>query len=913
MARHIIFSPLFTSPVFQGSESGQGPAVKMDAQAMDLKALVDHINSLMGLHLTYEPDAVLLAHYHLAVSRFMAANPQNPLRKTYDAAPLQTSRELFRLRGALAFCGYDFNAQALSTRLDTLNAIEHSQADNRTDNLADRTWAAIRWVEAQPADAFQGYDIATTVPASLHHPTIRRLLQALNSHGATVSTLQQADQSALANPRNIHILHFPHKTAADQYLNLYRDAIPNPWGSPASPTLWIGRRASADNWATRLLAPHSGSATSGSSTLPTLFLPLLLRTHREPLDSQSLTNWLLLPRSPLKTDFRNSLAQSITSSGGYHNKECGNLITSYIDNFDKDDNHVIVPDIGALTGPDAPNDILTLLPALNPSPVATIGMPRQDLELLLSIVSRWTSQKTHAPLYDGIWNQPFLAIKEQVEAMQILLQSFDHQAVIPWSEIDSWLAVIIEPQTFTQYKAEVGCRTFIESPSCMAAMSDLTLWTDLADSATPARDCADLTSAERQALSPHVNFWQPDVQDEFYRQQMLLPLTLSRHVILAYHDSEYGHTVTPHPILALLKGIIGSPSGVSLTDLTSSPATPASDLTPAQPFSNQTDGREIHIHTPQAITWPQKLSQTTLEQIIFHPADFVMEQILGAKPTPNYAQAVRTAKSNVAHAVMAALCQPRGGEASSTPAQIAQRAASEYDALLKKTIQERGALLCADSLATHVESFANSLRSCITRFCNILTLNHLEVTTCEKELSTSLFLLDQMSDDDDVSGIIDMILRDTRDGSSVILDLKWTNTDRKYQSLLLSNSSIQLALYSQMLSNVEHQHVSRVAYFTMPTAHILSHAQFTGHGCQQIVPEVNAGKDVIHQIVNSFHYRKAQIDNGVVELGDGLPLQDLAYVHDVERKNLLPLPFSTEGGQPVKDPSPSSNLWPLLR
>lgn len=928
MTRHIIFSPLYEGQVFKGVEAGQGQTVMMDRQTMGTKALVAHLATLMGHAPTDGAQLQELVHYHQAASHFQQS-PDGPLRQAFLRSPLETARELLQLRNSLAFCGYDFQSPGVSQRIDCLNAIEQAfrQTPSFATNFANQAWAVIRWAESQPADAFADYDIVLTTPAHLHHPTISRLLGALQAHGAHVAELPSHPDCALADgtdtqldpaPANhhIHIFHFPSKSDAGQYLALNSTALPNPWGQPARPTLLIAPDSTTDSWFSRFDVPCSGSSFSGTPPIASCFFSLALSVHREPLDGQSLADWLSLPASPLQDELRLPLAKALATSGGFRNQECLGVIDSFLGNIKDED-----LEARETTRTEIQNVIDAFLPPAE-APAAG-GLTAKLFRSILSLAQTWLGEEvefhTIAYHHDSVAAQ-LIAICQQAEVLRDLAQDFKDDDVIPWTTIDTWTAAIASSGVFTQYLPIIGSTAAIASPACMATTSDLTLWTGLAGDAQHPRDCAALTVLERQKLQGAATFWSPDAEDAFHHQQMLLPLRLSRHVILVTYDLEYGQPAAKHPLLLLLEGRYDGTHDVALSALTSHPAVSDSNLTDAFPLNNNDDSRGFRIVAPSRLTWPTTYTPATLEQLIFHPADFVLEHMVGIAPAPTVENlSLDAAKGKVAHAIFAALCAPRNGDATSTPAQIAQRADTEFDDLLKSSIARCGAVLRNAENRLEAQAFGKDLSICLAKFCDILTLNHLEVVACEKHVATSLALINPTSDDDDVCGVIDMVLIDKSDadtaGTYVIFDLKWNLSKAYYESVLSQNRSIQLELLGLMLRNADHKFAPRKAYFVMPAAQLLSNSSFSGPGCTQVFAESNQLGDVVRQTVNSFHFRKHQIDdNGFVELAEGLDTERITYALETTSRDLLPLPCHTdEQKHEVKTSNPFSNIKPLYR
>lgn len=907
MAQRIIFSPSFSGQVYKGTEFCQKPTAKMDWQALGTQGLVRLLESLMGKRPHEAEPVSRLVAFAGAVRRHFAHKGDCPVGKSFALSALNTAKEMLRWRDELAFCGYSFDAYGVSDRLDSLNDIEREfEASDCHDGLAERTWEVIRWAECQSSDRFSCYDITTTTPVDTFHPTIAHLINTLGTHGALLRNIDPAPDNALTDKTDggngwaddchahrIHILHFDDKKDADEYLALYGDALPNPWGEPASPTLWINAsNSTADNWLMRYGQKRSGSACQGAYTVLSQILPLTIKIQREPLDIQSLLDWLQMPVSPISRQLRRVLADTMVSTGGFHNDKCRAATKGYIESLGTD----------AARQAREKKSIELFLPSGCPALGQKDGIGLEKLGALLKGLSDWANKKAAA--MDGAGQNRHII--SQLRNVSLLAKSMSSLAeneeseMVDWFTIDSWLSSLPAPAPDTQYEAKVGCRTVIGSPSDMSDKSALTVWTNLVGDATQKRDCDFLTSDEREKLSKAIKFWETEKEDEYLNSQNNLPLALSERLIIAYYDREYGLPVNKHPLILQLEGRYDGKKDIPIAELTTEASIPENDLLDTQRVDNRRESLTVNISAPQSLKWPKTLSYTALDLVINHPFDYVMERMLHINATPRAQLSnVNTTKGKVAHAIIERICQPRGDDSTTTSRQIEERIDKEFDRLFDETIRACGALLLKDELRPDLFLMKSQLRKCVETLSAILRLNHLEVTACEKEISTSLALLDMKSDEDDIRGDIDMTLVDTRDGSNVIFDFKWTDNVKTFKEKLAKNEAIQLELYKQMLTNVTHKKVSKVAYFIMPAGKLLSCDKFEGGDSEKVESERLPDSAVVRQVVNAFHYRKKQIESGIVELGEGQAADELDYVKDTERLNLLPLKTEARKGDDV--------------
>jgi hypothetical protein len=216
---------------------------------------------------------------------------------------------------------------------------------------------------------------------------------------------------------------------------------------------------------------------------------------------------------------------------------------------------------------------------------------------------------------------------------------------------------------------------------------------------------------------------------------------------------------------------------------------------------------------------------------------------------------------------------------------------AEFDEQVRKSIEACGAILYLPENKLEAELLKEQLKKCLDVLLAIIRENRLTVTGCEQRVQKDMGLI-RNKKGWDMLGFIDMTLED-ENNHPVVFDFKWTSSKSYYKSLLADNRSIQLELYRTMLSDEKRDCVEKVAYFLMPESHLYSLEHFDGLNCTQLQP---ANRDnIVEQLKNSFRYRKNQIDNGTIEIGEGFDCDTLDYYNDTEVCSLFPL--SIKDGQ----------------
>ena len=114
------------------------------------------------------------------------------------------------------------------------------------------------------------------------------------------------------------------------------------------------------------------------------------------------------------------------------------------------------------------------------------------------------------------------------------------------------------------------------------------------------------------------------------------------------------------------------------------------------------------------------------------------------------------------------------------------------------------------------------------------------------------------------------------------------------ETVLKKNRALQLAIYEAMLKKHSGESSSvRTAYFVMPQGILFSTDTFSGANIEQI--QRSSQDDVMEQLRKGYTKRRSEINNGIIETADEMPITDLDYP-----KSPGVFPLDSEGSKPEK-------------
>lgn len=206
-----------------------------------------------------------------------------------------------------------------------------------------------------------------------------------------------------------------------------------------------------------------------------------------------------------------------------------------------------------------------------------------------------------------------------------------------------------------------------------------------------------------------------------------------------------------------------------------------------------------------AVSPPARVSATSLERLLGCPFAWVLRHAAGIRPgalrsIPEGARLLGT----LAHAAIAALFTERP---SWPPDEAAARAAALFDRLLPV----QAAPLLRPGLGLERERARTLVADAARTLAGLIAAAGLTVRACETPVEAAL------PDGTTLEGVVDMLL-DGSDGP-VILDLKWSRSDKHRRQEIAAGRAIQLAVYGRL---VGHGDVVPAGYFMLAQNRLLA-------------------------------------------------------------------------------------------
>ena len=884
--------------------------VKMDVQVVDIDKLLDFLELRLGLHTLDKPETDRLVEYYKCVRDYMKSHhddSENQLYGSYTISPLATSREMLKWRDALAVCGWSKDTPAPSHRLQVLQGVEQlfekkgfSDVGIRMKNIVERlnqkkgmmkdvTFAmpydidhlhpVLKEVFALAvADGAQIEQIAT--PKIEGGNNLAKLKRLLTAKTAQTEEFDTEDDS-------VRIWKFEDDMEAEEYLAMMSD---DAFDVTIQPDTKL-----ADNFLHMMGKPVAGSSVANSAPqIIQLFFTGVAMMAR-PLDIGVLLQWLYAPIHPLPGSFRYKLAERLARTGGWlpnteseREKDCYQLVSEWVEGTKETEKG---EPIDSKEHEARQHKVAVFLPDFKGGKEDAI--PVEKLHAFLTELSGWSRQRS-AIVAHGDPNDLRIAqlnkLAELCDTLKNLTDDLDSADQVAYSEIEKHMSCLYEPSEFKQYGAQATSRFTLSSPGQVVAKVDKVLWKGLHDFEPMLPATNFLTPKEQDELKHHLKLWELDDVRKTQQQTLLLPLLFcQKQLTLVTIDKVGGAIVNKHPMVVRIEQQVTNHSHEKLT---CSPKIGADCYVPVEPLTNNaisgSNGLYAEISNTNLIKWRKHESPTSMEKLMQNPLDYTLENIAyisdnGQRDLSNIA----LTKGNVAHSVIQHLFHVPGEKKSGYADAIRKRVEGNYKPVFDKVVETKGAILLLQENAIERRQLFEHLRDCIAHLIDIIEKDNLHVVGCEMQLDGNT--LGSLGDDTPaMHGFADMVLA-RENGQHVIFDFKWTASKNYYQGLLQKNRSSQLAIYAELLSQLTDDKSLPTAYFLMPRGLLYSTEEFKSYWTRKIQVDAGCEGDIISKIVASYRYRRKEIMEGRIEMGEGELLESLDYFNDTEILNLFPL------------------------
>lgn len=889
----LFYNPSFTGNAYVNFEK---TPVMFDAKVVNTAGLCGIIRLHAGICSEVKEYGTRFVDYYAAMKKFMAKNPKNTLAASFKIDSLNTAKKCLEWRDTLAAAGWTKASPAPTERMKVLSGVEEFFDDK---SAGEELLELIAQIEG--GCTLPELEIHTSSYYEDFSPAEVRLLNALIERGVTfkaddkklesnniskvLSILEGGKGIKLdSNDESFEIWKFAERDEAIKYLSLL-DA--------SDFDVWINAdNKEFDNWQKLEGKKTSGSEIFGIPQTAEL-LAIGLTMFERPLNIFNIVEWLNTSINPLSDSFRKKLAEKICKSGGYYNDRCRDFINKEIEEY-----------------PDLKEKIEKFLPDINQPYFEETDIEVAAIKAFVQSLRKWCAQKIALNKGGDAAVDQLGYVINQADTLLLLLEEIG-DTVIPYSSIEAMSSIILNNVSMKQYSAQAGCKNIINSYADFCDEADKTIWCDFYQSGDSGKlTYSFLSPIEKEAFQESLSLWDTLKERDYLRKLLLTPFAKTKKKLVLITIDKIGSAPAPKsPVYIQLEKYFADkkkPNDFSknlLKPFVKEKSLDAALSKAIKKIDNrmESDQEFVEIKNTAFINdnWAEYQSSTSLESLIPHPLDYVLDTYVAFKSNAlDQLNDLSTTKGKVAHKVIQILFSPKKEEKDSgTPAYIRTQIDKDFDEIFEDTVQSEGAILLTKDSKLELQQFKKQLSASLEGLLKGISENKLHVVACEKSVGYQ-----QEKDSDkvirhgfigelDTKGFIDMQLEDP-EGNPYIFDFKWTTSDRHAQKLK-ENKSIQLALYKELIEQETKRKVKAVAYYLLPLARFVSTSDLKGAiNLSHILTESErASKDLLKEIQNSYKYRKDEILSGKLEETADWAKEDITYEQKRDDLGLLPMDY----------------------
>ena len=845
----------------------RGPAL-LDTLTLGPLGLLQELELRLGLTVATTSNLLRTVDYVKLLRDYLPAHPDSPFAPSFEADEFNVAAELLRWRDLLRLAGWKASMRGISPRIDLLADLEASFA---RPALGDR-WQAV--LAELPKHRLADWTLELLAPKQLLFPLYGRLIDRLGACGVRIrDSVQQATRPEQV--RRIRVRDFTEAFRGIPTLD------PKRW------TLICNRGKLLNNVLRLNGCPTTESSIrENDSSVVQLFeagFSLFIHPSEElpeAVDIYRLLNYLQARPNPIPARLNLALQRLLTSEAGIDPERWQTTVDEALTADETDD--------------EARNRIRRRLDALlNPffEAISPRAIPLDRLRTYACSLRGWALQRSRLG-DEASGALPQLA--EMCDVMLALLDSYSEET-IDGRLLQGWISSIRIDASIRNTEAQVGSFDVVEHPAALVDPVDWAVWVDCVEMPDLHYDFEFLGPDERKGLERQgVRVWT-------HTEEMRVELELirrgvgqvRRELILITPESDRGTRLEEHPIVDDLRGEKLEPFPVE-TDTVPVELPPLCRKVP-----------EFRI-TAGKIAPRETESATSLELLIQRPFDYVMQYAARLRPGGvRELDELNLIEGRVAHRTLELIVRQTAGDRNAMAGILVRR--EDFDRHFLEVVRECGLGLLLARHAIERKALQERLHNALSALMQILPRYDLRVEGVEQEASAPLLDAGKPL----LTARVDLLLRN-RTGDPVIFDLKWSRSEKRYEALIREGRDLQLRVYDHVVSCSLGRPVAATGYFLLGRGQLLSADLPDLQGYAKHVDAPRTTAEAMARIRAGYERRYEEFREGLIEEGEGLPVEQLPYARANDPERLWPLLTEKNAGN-IKQIDPYDNAYRIFK
>jgi hypothetical protein len=611
--------------------------------------------------------------------------------------------------------------------------------------------------------------------------------------------------------------------------------------------------------------PASGSELTNSNPLIIQLFKLAAVSLINPLNVYNLLSLLQSPYSPIPRSLASTLGRMLIEKPGIKGKAWTETVELYYDNWEE------------------PDEMKRKKKRLETDLFLTFTFEElidaRRLKNIYSSLKGWSDKHLLGGIYDNSEEE-----KNQFAYLSKLCQNLlnriqNETATIDPADLLKWIESIYEPAPFINEMAQVGSVSSIESPAGMIDTAPVVWWHECYNTIIRANTHGFLNSTESDYLKNNgLEMYSPANQVKLIHENQKKGILMARdQCVLVMVEKHYGEEINVHPLVSEIHAWFKNTAVITITEnKIEAVAGKSVQLKPVASVQLPIEKAVWKINNPNRLHPREVESASSIEKLIYNPFEWVIKyQAMISEGSSFTLPDLFLLKGNISHAATEEIMTRKMNEADSILTD------SLITDVLSKKIREEGLVFLLPEMRFEYEELFRKYRVAIKSLVSIIDGNQLKVVGCEEPVNR---IIDGIGE---VAGFIDLILEDGN-GKKIILDLKWTKNNKKYQTKLEEGKAIQLAVYHAVLDGNP-----ATAYFMFDSGKLYTNHNLIGDDVIVVNVAVELEEaSVMGKTINSVAFRWEELNKGDIEIGENIPVDQLSYHTETENRELIPLDIS---------------------
>lgn len=637
---------------------------------------------------------------------------------------------------------------------------------------------------------------------------------------------------------------------------------------PQSGTLYLCQQPKRFDNTLRLL----GCPTSGSKMECGMSQVLRLFTvgnglFEYPLNINRVLAWLNASICPIRSKLRRALADVITSSGGVFNQQWNEIVGSYFNDIEDEQER---------NSQRADFDIFMPVPTRECI----------DVEALVTFnkkLSKWAIRLANSKFQlETVIRDQLLQLSEYCNLL-IALALEEKVNNIKFLQLQRWCQNIVSTESCQLYPAEIGAADVVTECGDIHSIADSLVWFCACDKEDNKYPYEFLNVEEYDNLKDSgVYLYDRNFHGQKSHYTMARALLNSRKVTIIEAKAMSDGALKRHPQILQLEQLFQDGfknilrKGQISEEYLFKQELVDNGIADDQAEIRLEDGVELHQRWENG----SDESYSSIDKLIQHPFDYVCRY--NAKISDiEYPSSKDLNKTlgNVAHRIIEKVFTAKSKE------EQGRLINEDYDRIFNESVDEVGLLLRSAEFTFDYNLIYDKMRPALRKLQELMIVEGLEVQDCEYNFNGIPWT--EAGENVTLGSRVDMLFTD-RNGDKVIFDFKWRQNKKKYVKFVEENTALQLSIYRYLAQQTFGKDVKvRVAYVVLPSVEIISADHFES----AVAIATQNDFDNVVRASNSYRLRWQQLQEGRIECVEGKEDAESEYVLKQQEKSSLYYPL----------------------